>query len=35
MLLPVGENGERRKTIFDFDESRPYDLHLGNPLQAI
>ena len=35
MLSPVGESGKRRRTIFDFDESRPYDLALGNPVQAI
>jgi hypothetical protein len=35
MLSPVGESGKRRRTIFDFDETRPFDLHLGNPLQAI
>ncbi len=35
MLSPVGETGKQRRTIFDFDESRPFDLHLGNPLEAI
>jgi hypothetical protein len=35
MLSPVGETGAKRKTIFDFDEDRPYDLRIGNPLQAI
>jgi hypothetical protein len=35
MLSPVGETGARRRTIFDFDESRPFDLRLGNPLEAI
>ena len=35
MLSPVGETGKQRRTIFDFDETRPYDLRLGNPLAAI
>jgi hypothetical protein len=35
MLSPVGETGKSRRTIFDFDESRPFDLRLGNPLEAI
>jgi DNA-binding HxlR family transcriptional regulator len=35
MLSPVGETGKHRRTIFDFDESRPFDLRLGNPLEAI
>ena len=35
MLSPVGERGRPRKSLFDFDESRPYDLRIGNPLQAI
>jgi len=35
MLSPVGERGQRRKSLFDFDESRPYDLRIGNPLQQI
>ena len=35
MLSPTGETGAKRRTIFDFDESRPYDLRVGNPLQAI
>jgi hypothetical protein len=34
MLSPVGETGKHRRTIFDFDESRPFDLRLGNPLEA-
>ena len=33
MLSPVGESGKSRRTIFDFDESRPFDLRLGNPMQ--
>ena len=35
MLSPVGERGLPKKSLFDFDESRPYDLSVGNPLQAI
>ena len=35
MLSPVGERGGPKKSLFDFDESRPYDLRVGNPLQAI
>ena len=35
MLSPVGERGLPRHSLFDFDETRPYDLRLGNPLQAI
>ena len=35
MLSPVGESAKQRKTIFNFDEDRPYDLRLGNPLEAI
>ena len=35
MLSPVGERGLRRKSLFDFDESLPYDLRIGNPLQQI
>ena len=35
MLSPVGERGLPKKSLFDFDESRPYDLRVGNPLQAI
>jgi hypothetical protein len=35
MLSPVGERGGPKKSLFDFDESRPYDLKIGNPLQAI
>ena len=35
MLSPVGERGQRRKSLFDFDETRPYDLRIGNPLQQI
>ena len=35
MLSPVGESGMRKRTIFDFDESRPFDVRLGNPLEAV
>ena len=35
MLSPVGERGQRRKSLFDFDESRPFDLRQGNPLEAL
>jgi hypothetical protein len=35
MLSPVGERGGPKKSLFDFDEDRPYDLRVGNPLQAI
>jgi hypothetical protein len=35
MLSPIGERGLPKKTLFDFDEDRPYDLRIGNPLQAI
>ncbi len=35
MLSPVGERGLPRHSLFDFDETRPYDLRIGNPLQAI
>ena len=35
MLARVGERGLARRSLFDFDENRPYDLSVGNPLQAI
>ena len=35
MLSPTGERGLPRHSLFDFDENRPYNLNLGNPLQAI
>ena len=35
MLSPTGERGLPRNSLFDFDENRPYNLNLGNPLQAI
>ena len=35
MLSPVGESGKRRRTVFDFDESRPFNLAVGNPIAAI
>ncbi len=33
MLSPVGERGLPKGTLFDLDQSRPYDL-TGNPLEA-
>jgi hypothetical protein len=35
MLSPVGESGKQRKSVFDFDESRPFDLAVGNPVEVI
>ena len=35
MLSPVGERGKQRRTIFDFDEDRPFDLRLGNPIEVV
>ena len=35
MLSPVGERAGRELQLFDFDETRPYDLKISNPLQAI
>ena len=35
MLARTGERGLPSRSIFDFDESRPFDLRVGNPLQAI
>ena len=35
MLSPVGERGNRKRTVFDFDETRPYDLRIGNPIEVI
>ena len=35
MLSSIGERGQKRKSLFDFDENRPYDLRIGNPLQAL
>jgi hypothetical protein len=34
MLSPVGEQGLPRSTLFDFDPNRPYNLQIGNPLEA-
>ena len=35
MLGKVGERGLPHKSLFDFDESRPFNLRLGNPLQVM
>ena len=35
MLGAVGERGLPHKSLFDFDESRPYNLRLGNPLRVM
>ena len=35
MLGAVGERGLPHRGVFDFDESRPYNLRLGNPLQVM
>jgi hypothetical protein len=35
MLGDKGERGLPHKGLFDFDESRPYNLRLGNPLQPM
>jgi hypothetical protein len=35
MLGDKGERGFPHKGLFDFDESRPYNLRLGNPLQPM
>ncbi len=35
MLGSKGERGLPHRSLFDFDESRPYNLRLGNPLQVI
>lgn len=35
MLSRVGEKGQPRRAVFDFDENRPFDLARGNPLEAI
>ncbi|NLX98177.1 MAG: hypothetical protein GXY83_18615 [Rhodopirellula sp.] len=35
MLSRVGERGGPRKSIFDFDESRPFDLNRGNPIEVL
>ena len=31
----LGERGNRKRTVFDFDETRPYDLRIGNPIEVI
>ena len=35
MLGAVGERGMPHKGVFDFDESRPFDLKLGNPVRVL
>jgi hypothetical protein len=35
MLGSKGERGLPHRSLFDFDESRPYNLRLGNPLQVL
>ena len=35
MLSGTGEKGQRRKSLFDFDENRPVDLQQGNPLEVL
>jgi hypothetical protein len=35
MLGSKGERGLPHRSLFDFDESRPYNLRLGNPLQVM
>ena len=35
MLGAVGERGLPHKGVFDFDESRPFDLRLGNPVRVL
>ncbi len=35
MLGAVGERGLPHKGVFDFDESRPFDLKLGNPVRVL
>lgn len=34
LLSPIGERGFARRSLFDFDETAPYDLRFGNPLAA-
>jgi hypothetical protein len=34
MLSPVGERGLSRSSLFDLDLTRPYNLQIGNPLEA-
>ncbi len=35
MIGDKGERGLPHKGVFDFDESRPYNLRLGNPVQVV
>ena len=35
MIGKTGERGLPHKGVFDFDESRPYNLRLGNPVQVV
>jgi len=35
MLSGVGERGQHRKALFDFDETQPFDLRVGNPLEVL
>jgi hypothetical protein len=35
MIGKTGERGLPHKGVFDFDESRPYNLRLGNPVQVM
>ena len=35
MLSGVGEKGQHRKGLFDFDEDRPFNLQQGNPLEVL
>ena len=35
MIGDKGERGFPHKGVFDFDESRPYNLRLGNPVQVV
>jgi hypothetical protein len=35
MIGKTGERGLPHKGVFDFDESRPYNLRLGNPVQVL
>jgi hypothetical protein len=34
MLSPIGESGQKRRTLFDIDLTRDWDLERGNPLEA-
>jgi hypothetical protein len=35
MIGKTGERGLPHRGVFDFDESRPYNLRLGNPVQVV